>query len=738
MEASQPILALATISCAIVSGLAFVERPAPTPDAQRLGAGLACLALAAAAFGAYRLARKLGLQRTGAMLAAIGFASSGFLVGHLETGAGRAAALLPWILLAIEGTLAAPSRDKWRARAALAVLAAASIFVGDARTAGFGVAAGAIWIACRKTDVRAAAGALVALLAGIASALLALPAPAAPHALSLARQRALVEARTFDFLSLGLVLIVVAIVSRWRELALHDAGAEPGRESTPRWSGILGASLCVVACAAVVARRGLPDSTRLALAADALGIAASGSYRGQVPFLDAASAHVALIVLALALASFFSPRGRILGRAGLQFLALASLLLVLGVPGVVDVWFAAPRTALVDPSSCAGVAALLASLIAGEALETSTREARQAAALVLMGLLALCYARRPEPVVNAAMGEPDAPNELVRWIDLPGRSIDGGHIAFAAAIHREIPFDRLWVRIEQLDERGRVVAGSSRGVALVEEAAPRMGGAASSEAGVDATSSAASGTESAGSIGARAAASEARMFRSPAIDVRALDDGVWRFSLDFYRRDAGGLETRSATRTIAISALARQPALTIASAVSALATIAVLLFAPAAAFAGGAWLGVILALAQAIVFAASSIERSSERGPAVVLGCGVSRPDHDRADPGAARLAETLTGRDLDRYARSSNRVLPVLNHHAESSATEATYAMSNTSMFRRQIIESDIRTSRIQSRASVRARNVSPTTESRLATPSQIRIIVSAVPTADPGNELF
>jgi hypothetical protein len=86
---------------------------------------------------------------------------------------------------------------------------------------------------------------------------------------------------------------------------------------------------------------------------------------------------------------------------------------------------------------------------------------------------------------------------------------------------------------------------------------------------------------------------------------------VWRFSLDFYQRDAHGRELCTATRTVAVSTLAREPKLSIESAGLALATLAVLLFAPAAA-GGAAWVVVALALVQALLFA-WGLNRSTPR-----------------------------------------------------------------------------------------------------------------------------
>lgn len=555
--------------------------------------GLAWLSLAGAGLGAYCLARKLGLERASAGLAAVGYGLSGGLVCRVDSTAGHVAPILPWIVYAIE-SVGAPRGLRWRALIALIALGALSMLGGDLETASLGLAASVIWILGGfGRDPRAAARAILALALGIGIAAVAGPPGAELMRISStpAGPRSLTAEHRFDFLSLALVVITTGIVLRWRALAAQDENDRFRREPAPQrgerapgWAGVAGVVLCLFSSAAILAQRGLPEHARVALVGDALGTPSSGGYRGQESFVEAGGAHLALVVLALGIAALLSTRGSIARRRSVEVLAVSSFFLALEVPGVVDTWRALPGLGLVDPSRAAAVSALFVALLAGEALEAGSRAARRTAALVVMGLLVLCFVHRAGPVVTPAMGAPDPPEGLVNWIERPGATIDGGRVGFAGWIHPAVAFDHLRARADALDPQGGVIVGKSREFTVVEE---RWPGARVGEAPAD-----------------------SRFFRAPDVGLQGMKDGVWRFSLDFYQRDASGRELRSATRTVAISALSRVPQVSIASAVLALATLAALLFVPAST-RGAAWWVVALALVQGLLFAREAMTWST-------------------------------------------------------------------------------------------------------------------------------
>lgn len=86
-----------------------------------------------ALIGTYLYARRVGINRLGALLAGIAFTFGGFMINHLaQTSRIAAAAWLPWVLLAIENLAAAStirSAVKWTALGALFI--ALQFFAGE-------------------------------------------------------------------------------------------------------------------------------------------------------------------------------------------------------------------------------------------------------------------------------------------------------------------------------------------------------------------------------------------------------------------------------------------------------------------------------------------------------------------------------------------------------------------------------------------------------------------------------
>ncbi len=73
-----------------------------------------------ALIGTYLYARRIGIERLGALLAGIAFTFGGFMINHLaQTSRIAAAAWLPWVLLAIENLARGENAWKWTALGAL-------------------------------------------------------------------------------------------------------------------------------------------------------------------------------------------------------------------------------------------------------------------------------------------------------------------------------------------------------------------------------------------------------------------------------------------------------------------------------------------------------------------------------------------------------------------------------------------------------------------------------------------
>src|SRR5262249_28753140 len=86
-----------------------------------------------ALIGTYLYARRIGIERLGALLAGIAFAFGGFMINHLaQTSRIAAAAWLPWVLLAIENlTNCENVRTTWRWTALGALFIALQFFAGE-------------------------------------------------------------------------------------------------------------------------------------------------------------------------------------------------------------------------------------------------------------------------------------------------------------------------------------------------------------------------------------------------------------------------------------------------------------------------------------------------------------------------------------------------------------------------------------------------------------------------------
>ncbi|MCG3159652.1 MAG: hypothetical protein JMDDDDMK_00666 [Acidobacteria bacterium] len=83
--------------------------------------------------GTYLYARRIGIERIGALIAGVAFTFGGFMITHLaQTPRIAAAAWLPWVLLAVENIVRADSlRNLWRWTALGALFIALQFFAGE-------------------------------------------------------------------------------------------------------------------------------------------------------------------------------------------------------------------------------------------------------------------------------------------------------------------------------------------------------------------------------------------------------------------------------------------------------------------------------------------------------------------------------------------------------------------------------------------------------------------------------
>jgi len=86
-----------------------------------------------ALIGTYLYARRIGINRTGAVISGMAFTFGGYMLTHLgHTSRIAAAAWLPWIMLAIEGLYQAGSwRTRWRWVTLGAIFVALELFAGE-------------------------------------------------------------------------------------------------------------------------------------------------------------------------------------------------------------------------------------------------------------------------------------------------------------------------------------------------------------------------------------------------------------------------------------------------------------------------------------------------------------------------------------------------------------------------------------------------------------------------------
>ena len=584
---------------------------------------------AVALAGAYALARRLGLSRAPATLAAVTFGLSGYQTLWLNHALGHVPPFLPWVLYFLEGL-----RDPRRARRHLAVAAAAlalalAVLGGHAETAFYvGLAAGLWALGLLPTDRRAALLGLLALALGSAAGAASLLPLTEYLGLSGARLVRELEARhaTLDPLSLGATLTLLALgalfVRRLAALArpptrhpplrgdLPDLdpvaleGADsrtlgaalpedpaggaprPARPAGPAGAAAparawlpaaVGLALAVLGAALLLSRRGLGIHASLALVPDRLGAPGAGGYRGEFNYIEVASAWVAFAGLAFAVAAVLSPVGRLPRRGLVLAIAAVSFLLSIELPGLLELYRFVPVVGLGATVRLASVGSLFVGLLAAEGLELAPRASRWAALLVLAPLIGAALSTPAPPPLDPGVergAEEDAGLGLVLS---PPRVLAGSDAALEGWIAPRPRVDFARLRVTRVGRDGEAEEGTADWLVPLE---------------LHASPSAAAPERAPARVAA--APEGARWFRAP-LRTSLLPDGTWRFAVELLFAD-GDVEARRVGVASVRRAVQRRP-LTLAFLAAGLA--ALVLTRPGR----GAWLVALLAAAQALDFA---------------------------------------------------------------------------------------------------------------------------------------
>jgi len=514
-------------------------------------AWLAWMRITVALLGAYCLARTLGLGRAPATLAAIGYGLSGAQLLWLHYPHGHVTPFLPWVLVGVERLA---SRAELR-NVALVFGAMLFAILGGQPETGFyvGLVAGLWCLHVGSVDRHAAWAGLSALAAATLCAgplLVPFLEYLANSGAWIAHEQA-VYGGTPDWVALGAILIGVGVLMRLRDLAA-------GRP-VPFFVAIV-----VVGLSYALAKRGLGDRAALAVWPDLFGRPQDISgYGGGASFLETASAWVAFPVLALALASFFGGAARHARFDLIAIVGAISLALAWEAPGIVDLWRLLPGIGLAAPSRAAPIAALFLALTAAGALQTSPSWARRATVFASLGCALLATAAggaRPLPLDLVPL---DPQIELVRFDSLPAPRLSGGHLRVAGSLHPGLPARSAELRVDRLDDRGRVLGSESQTMPL---------------------------ELTRGAQGWNA-------FDSGLLEVARFTEGEHVFTLRILGEDAD--QSLLGERRFARSLIARTRGVSLIS-LAVLGTTLVLLWLPAGG--GVAWLLVILALAQGVWF----------------------------------------------------------------------------------------------------------------------------------------
>ncbi len=484
---------------------------------------LAWLRLAAAGLGAFLLARELGLRRAGAALSAITFAGSGFLIVWLNHSLGHVAPFLPWVLLGVERS------RSWLGVAGTAAALALAILGGHPETAFYVGACAGVWaLAILRSDRAHGVRALLGLALGtlIAAASLVPFGEYLAHSGALVARRA-IERSSPNLVALGALLIATGIALVFRSSQAADSESQRGG-ALVRAVGVGGLLL------AATLLLGWPQSAALLLAPDLLGsplhhaavavpaanVADPASsldpWRGEGSYLEATCPWIAAVPLVLALAALLSPptSGALRRRGVAAWIGVLALLLSIRTPGLSELHALLPLVGHGAIARLAVVSALLLGLLAGEALDHAPRPARFAS-VALIALLAAVWSHGGESIPTPPETLTDPPDGLVGLAEGPTATVTSGVLSFAGWMHPGLPADSLNTKLSRWNGNAWVPfahAISTYAGSIPESEPPAWPGAPEG----------------------------ARAWRADPVDVRYLESGVWRMSLEL-RGDGGVL-----------------------------------------------------------------------------------------------------------------------------------------------------------------------------------------------------
>jgi hypothetical protein len=469
-------------------------------------AGLALTAwlrLGLAGFGAFLLARRLGLVGAAPWIAGTAFGLCAFTVLWLDAPLGAVPVFLPYTLLALEGLRGARPRAAFLAAAGTT---AASILAGHPETAFYCGALAGLWsLALLREDRRRGVFALLALAVG---GLLAAPA-LAPFVeyLGLSAAKEIRAAQRVVLAPAALLPLLPLFVAAALWLAARRGGR--ARRETLR-------ALALVVGAAGFVAAGLPPAAGLAFAPGLFGRPGEpGGYAGPGSYLEEASAFAPLAVFVLAAAAALAGGPMRHRRLVLAATAVA-FWLALRAPGLLELKQQLPLVGLGATVRLAPVAALGLALLAGEGWQSSGRRARLLA-LAAVAAVALPTLRPPALDVREAVAP--APSDLVLLVPprtdergrLVGRRIDvEGALPLAAGEQVFVVFDGPGgelppAALEVHDEPSEAARAILAGRALPEGA---------------------------------------RHFRSPYLDASRLDEGAWSADLVVLASDGATVRRR--------------------------------------------------------------------------------------------------------------------------------------------------------------------------------------------------
>jgi hypothetical protein len=445
-------------------------------------AWMAFLRIAAAALGAYLLARRLGLQTMAAAFSAASFSLSGSLTLWLGFSLAHVTPLLPWVLLGVEA-LRSTLRPA-RAFLLIAITLALAIYGGHPEVAFFvGLTAGGWSFSLLGESRRRFGVAIAALLCGV---LLATPL-LLPFVEYLQNSGALVahqlapSAREVpDLLALGALLFFGGFLKRWRKFSAQ-AEFSAVIVALPIALGLLGFLIV---------------STGRGAQLD-LGLAQSAS-------IESGSVRLSFATLGLFLVALYSGVGGLPRARWLLAIGITSWMLSSGFSAVVDIWRWIPLVGLSAPERAGCSSALFLSLVAGMALERTGSTGRWAAVLSLLALVIVAEVRGRTQPMGQHLARIERPHEVISYTKFPPRVLEEGNGFLAGVLHGSVDLDELRLRFESLDTEGGVL--SSAGFERIGRLSP---------------------TDVPGETA----------FDFGELELRSLGSGDWRLVLDFRRDD---------------------------------------------------------------------------------------------------------------------------------------------------------------------------------------------------------